>query len=35
VHVSFGGLLMSLKGSTTHLRQLQYDSRIYLMMKRA
>jgi len=35
VNVSFGGLLMSLRGTISNLKQLQQDSRIYLLMKRA
>jgi len=31
---SFGGLLMSLKGSASDLRQLELDSNVYLLMKR-
>lgn len=33
VHVSFGGLLMRLKGDQRHLQNLVLDSRIYLLMR--
>jgi len=34
LHVSFGGLLMRLKGDARHLQKLNLDSRIYLLMRR-
>jgi len=33
LHVSFGGLLMRLKGDPRHLQKLPLDSRIYLLMR--
>ena len=33
IYVSFGGLLMSIKGEVKTLKALQIDSRIYLLMK--
>lgn len=33
VCVSFGGLLMSLTGPTTNLRELQQEARVYLKLK--
>ena len=35
VHVSFGGLLMRLKGDARHLAKLQLDGRVYLLLRRA
>mmetsp|Transcript_35190 Transcript_35190/g.77447 ORF Transcript_35190/g.77447 Transcript_35190/m.77447 type:complete len:147 (-) Transcript_35190:302-742(-) len=34
IHVSFGGLLMRLKGEAMHLQKLSLDSRIYLLMRK-
>lgn len=34
VIVSFGGLLMSLKGDTRHLKRLELDSKLYLLMRK-
>ena len=34
VYVSFGGLLMRLRGDSRHLQKLQLDSRIYLLMRK-
>lgn len=34
VFVSFGGLLMLLKGDPRHLGGIELDSRIYLLMRR-
>eukprot|EP00743_Colponemidia_sp_Colp-15_P002312 GILK01002507.1.p1 GENE.GILK01002507.1~~GILK01002507.1.p1 ORF type:complete len:159 (-),score=21.66 GILK01002507.1:137-565(-) len=34
VYVSYGGLLMSLKGDPKHLAHFDVDSRIFLLMKR-
>eukprot|EP00962_Isochrysis_galbana_P061259 scaffold36309_cov148-Isochrysis_galbana.AAC.2 len=33
VQVSFGGLLMRLKGDPRHLQKLVLDSRVYLLMR--
>jgi DNA-directed RNA polymerase I, II, and III subunit RPABC3 len=33
VQVSFGGLLMRLKGDPRHLQKLALDSRVYLLMR--
>ena len=35
IFVSFGGLLMKLKGEPQHLSKLVLDSRIYLLMRKA
>lgn len=35
VYVSFGGLLMRLRGDPNHLSKLQVDSRIYLLLRKA
>ena len=34
VYVSFGGLLMRLKGDARHLSKLALDSRVYLLMRK-
>jgi DNA-directed RNA polymerase I, II, and III subunit RPABC3 len=34
VYVSFGGLLMCLKGEPSNLSRLQLDQRIYLLMRK-
>ena len=34
VHVSFGGLLMRLKGDARHLQNLELDKRIYLLIRK-
>ena len=34
VQVSFGGLLMRLKGDPRHLQKLALDSRVYLLMRK-
>ena len=34
VFVSFGGLLMHLKGDETNLKNLDLDNRIYLLMRK-
>lgn len=34
IYVSFGGLLMSVKGEIKSLKNLEIDSRIYLLMKK-
>ena len=34
VYVSFGGLLMRLRGDPRHLQKLQLDSRVYLLMRK-
>jgi DNA-directed RNA polymerases I, II, and III subunit RPABC3 len=34
VHVSFGGLLMKLKGDARHLQNLELDKRIYLLYRK-
>ena len=33
VYISFGGLLMSIKGKAKDLKDLEMDSRIYLCLK--
>ena len=33
VYLSFGGLLMSIQGKYEHLKKLEMDSRIYLLLK--
>ena len=34
LYVSFGGLLMRLKGDARHLSKLQLDSRVYLLLRK-
>ena len=34
VYLSFGGLLMSLAGKQEHLKELEMDSRVYLLLKK-
>tara|TARA_B110001452_G_scaffold161502_1_gene134440 strand:- start:266 stop:379 length:114 start_codon:yes stop_codon:yes gene_type:complete len=34
VYVSFGGLLMRLRGDSKHLQKLVLDTRIYLLMRK-
>ena len=34
IYVSFGGLLMSIKGEVKSLKNLEIDSRIYLLMSK-
>ena len=34
VHVSFGGLLMRLKGEARHLQKLELDSRVFLLIRK-
>ena len=34
VHVSFGGLLMRLKGDARHLSKLSLDERVYLLIRK-
>mmetsp|Transcript_26649 Transcript_26649/g.36785 ORF Transcript_26649/g.36785 Transcript_26649/m.36785 type:complete len:149 (-) Transcript_26649:96-542(-) len=34
VYISFGGLLMSLKGDPNHMEGLKLDSRLYLLMRK-
>jgi len=34
VTVSFGGLLMSLKGDSRHLKRLELDNKIYLLLRK-
>lgn len=34
MYVSFGGLLMMLKGDSSHLKDLRLDQRLYLLMRR-
>lgn len=34
VHISFGGLLMSLVGQVADLKQLELDSHVYLLLKK-
>ena len=34
VHISYGGLLMRLKGDPRHLQKLELDSRVFLLMRK-
>lgn len=33
IFISFGGLLMNLKGATQHLKAIQPETRLYLLIK--